>query len=159
MIPKSPDRLVLDTNVCLDLFVYRDLRWQPLLQSMENGEVVCVTRADCRTEWILVLEYPRFALSDSARQAAMDAFDRLIIPAEHDLPAELRLPVCKDQDDQKFIELAASSGASHLLSKDKALLKLAGRARRLGLFEIISPAQWVARYALDTSAVSTTSHA
>ena len=28
MIPKSPTRLVLDTNVCLDLFVYRDQRWQ-----------------------------------------------------------------------------------------------------------------------------------
>ena len=79
MIPKSTSRLVLDTNVCLDLFVYRDPRWQRLVQSMENGEVACVTREDCRTEWTLVLEYPRFALDDRAKQSALDEFDRLIL--------------------------------------------------------------------------------
>ena len=149
MIPKSTERLVLDTNICLDLFVFRDLRWQRLQSAMERGEVACVTREDCRNEWIAVLDYPRFALNDSTRQTAIDAFDRLITLVSHDTPPDLRLPVCKDRADQKFIELAACSGASHLLSKDKALLKLAGRARRLGLFEIISPAQWVARYPLD----------
>ncbi len=146
MIPKSPARLVLDTNVCLDLFVYRDPRWQRLLQSMENGEVACVTREDCRTEWTLVLAYTRFTLDDSARQRALNEFDRLILLTDACAPSDLQLPICKDKDDQKFLELAATSGAHYLVSKDKALLKLARRVRKLGLFEITSPEQWIARY-------------
>ena len=145
MIPKSPTRLVLDTNVCLDLFVYRDQRWQRLLQSMENGEVACITREDCRTEWTLVLEYSRFALDDRAKQSARDEFDRLILMTDTYPPTEMTLPVCKDRDDQKFLELAATSNAHYLISKDKALLKLARRVRKLGLFEITTPEQWVAR--------------
>jgi len=154
MIPKSPARLVLDTNVCLDLFVYRDQRWQRLLQSMENGEVACVTREDCRTEWTLVLEYSRFALDDRAKQSALDDFDRLILMTDTYQPSEMTLPVCKDRDDQKFLELAAASGAHYLVSKDKALLKLARRVRKLGLFEITTPEQWIARYENDTGLIA-----
>jgi putative PIN family toxin of toxin-antitoxin system len=154
MIPNSPTRLVLDTNICLDLFVYCDPRWHRLLQSMENGEVICVTREDCRTEWTLVLEYPRFALDDRARQRALDDFDRLIFIIDTDQPTDITLPICKDRDDQKFLELAATSSAHYLVSKDKALLKLARRIRKLGLFEIITPEQWVARYEADTGPIA-----
>lgn len=147
MIPKSPSRLVLDTNVCLDLFVFRDARWQRLMQSMQSGDIECVTRDDCRTEWMLVLAYDRFGLDAKARDVAMAEFDRWIKPVDALLPTDAKLPVCKDADDQKFIELAVSSGAAYLVSKDKALLKLARRIRKLGLFEICSPEQWVACYA------------
>ena len=151
MIPKPATRLVLDTNVCLDLFVFRDPRWQTLLAAMRAGEVECVTREDCRTEWTLVLAYTRLGLDAQAQQAALAEFDSLIALAD-DLPPEAPLPVCKDRDDQKFLELAASSGAHCLITKDKALLKLARRTRKLGLFEIMSPAQWVA--ARDEDAVN-----
>lgn len=147
MIPKSPCRLVLDTNVCLDLFVFRDVRWQRLLQSMQSGDIECVTRDDCRTEWTLVLAYDRFGLDAKARDLAIAEFDRWIKPIDTLLSTQVKLPICKDADDQKFIELAVTSGAAYLISKNKALLKLARRIRKLGLFEICSPAQWVARYA------------
>lgn len=143
MIPKPVPKLILDTNVCLDLFVFRDPRWQTLLSAMRAGEVECVTRTDCRTEWTLVLAYTKLGLDAQAQQAALGEFDSLITLAG-DLHVEApALPICKDRDDQKFLELAASSGASCLITKDKALLKLARRTRKLGLFEIMSPAQWV----------------
>ncbi len=146
MIPKPAQKLVLDTNVCLDLFVFRDPRWQALLAAMRAGEVECVTRADCRTEWTLVLAYTRLGLDAHAQRAALAEFDSLIALAEDaafDGPA---LPVCKDTDDQKFLEVAATSGAHCLVSKDKALLKLARRTRKLGLFGIMTPAQWVTEW-------------
>jgi hypothetical protein len=31
MIPVPPKRIVIDTNVCLDLFVFHDPRWAALL--------------------------------------------------------------------------------------------------------------------------------
>jgi predicted nucleic acid-binding protein len=48
MIPAPAKRIVLDTNVCLDLFVFNDPRWAALLAAIESGEVEAVTRADCR---------------------------------------------------------------------------------------------------------------
>ncbi len=146
MIQKLPNRIVLDTNVCLDLFVFRDPRWQPLLAAMQAGTVETVTRADCRTEWTLVVAYRKLGLDAGAQAQAVAEYDRLIalleFPAAEAPPA---LPRCKDPDDQKFLELSAASGAGCLISKDKALLKLAGKMRRLGSFDILSPAEWLAR--------------
>jgi predicted nucleic acid-binding protein len=55
----------------------------------------------------------------------------------------LRLPVCTDRDDQKFLEIARDAGAAILISKDKALLKLARRTARENLFRIMAPEAWV----------------
>ena len=40
---------------------------------------------------------------------------------------------CTDADDQKFIDLALHFGAAALLSRDRAVLRLARRAATLGL--------------------------
>ena len=55
----------------------------------------------------------------------------------------VRLPVCTDKDDQKFLELARDTGASVLITKDKALLKLNRRTVRDGLFKIMLPEAWL----------------
>ena len=47
MIPAPAKRIVLDTNVCLDLFVFKDPRWDGLLAALESGAVEAITRADC----------------------------------------------------------------------------------------------------------------
>ncbi|HET6587601.1 MAG TPA: hypothetical protein VFG67_07525, partial [Oleiagrimonas sp.] len=47
-----------------------------------------------------------------------------------------------DPDDQKFLELALESGASALVTKDKALLKLNRKTHKLGLFTILTPSDW-----------------
>ena len=141
-----PNRIVIDTNVCLDLFVFRDPRWHRLLAVLKDGTVEAVTRSDCRTEWLIVLGYAQLKLDEQARQRSMMEFDALIrcLPhQEQDSPAA-RLPVCKDRDDQKFIELARDAQASVLITKDKALLKLASKTRRDGLFLICKPETWIA---------------
>jgi putative PIN family toxin of toxin-antitoxin system len=142
MIPASEKLIVLDTNVCLDLFVFHDPRWAPLLRALESGAVQAVTRADCREEYRLVLHYPHLPLDDARRPAAAARFDALIrVVAPHS--RALRLPVCSDRDDQKFLEIARDAGAAILISKDKALLKLARRTARENLFRIMAPEAWV----------------
>ena len=42
-------------------------------------------------------------------------------------------PRCTDPDDQKFLDLALHAHAKWLVSRDKALLRLARKARPLGL--------------------------
>lgn len=141
MIPK---RIVLDTNVCLDLFVFRDERWSSLLTAMRSGEVEAVTRDDCRMEWQIVLGYAHLRLDETQREQLKTEFDSLICchPVGETAQEIARLPICKDKDDQKFLELARDLNADVLITKDKALLKLARKTRRDGLFSIMTPEAW-----------------
>jgi len=139
--PSLPNRIVIDTNVCLDLFVFHDPRWAALLAAIESGAVEAITRADCRDEYNIVLHYPHLPLDDSKRAVAAARFDALIkvvAPPE----SGVRLPVCTDPDDQKFLELARDAGARTLITKDKALLKLARRLEKAGMFQVIVPEKW-----------------
>ncbi len=136
-----PKRIVLDTNVCLDLFVFKDPRWAGLLAAIESGAVEAVTRADCRDEYLIVLHYQHLPLDDDTRPlsaARFDALIKVVAPPE----SGTRLPVCTDKDDQKFLELARDARADILITKDKALLKLAKRLSKAGMFRVIVPEQW-----------------
>jgi putative PIN family toxin of toxin-antitoxin system len=138
-----PNRVILDTNVCLDLFVFRDPRRSDLLAALEHGTIEAVTRDDCRREWQIVLNYPHLPLDGQSRITAATEFDRLI--SRFDAVAAARdtcLPVCSDPDDQKFLELAFDAEAAVLLTKDKALLKLARKTAKTGLFLIVHPDKW-----------------
>ena len=137
----SPKRIVIDTNVCLDLFVFKDPRWSALLGAIESGAVEAITRADCRDEYNIVLHYKHLPLDDDSRPLAAARFDQLIMVVA---PPEsgVRLPVCTDKDDQKFLELARDAGAHTLITKDKALLKLGRKLARAGMFQVVQPDAW-----------------
>jgi putative PIN family toxin of toxin-antitoxin system len=154
MIPKATQtalqRIVIDTNVCLDLFMFRDPRWQALTDGLKCGEIDAVTSASCRMEFMLVLAYEKMQLSTESQAAILQEFDQLIrlidLPAEPSATNTIKLPLCKDRDDQKFLELAYTSQADTLITKDKALLKLARKTIRSQLFRIFSPESWLASY-------------
>jgi putative PIN family toxin of toxin-antitoxin system len=138
-------RIVLDTNVCLDLFFFNDPRCAELMLALRSGAVLGVTREDCFAEWRKVLHYPQLPIDDVIRPIVSAAFDALI----HHLPVDVatvaddpRLPICADPDDQKFLQLALASKTRWLISKDKELLKLDRRSRSAGLFPILLPEQW-----------------
>jgi putative PIN family toxin of toxin-antitoxin system len=150
MIPAPAKRIVIDTNVCLDLFVFHDPRWAPLLADIESGALEVVTRTDCRDEYRVVLHYPHLPLDEASRPLSAERFDALIkvVAPEAKL---VRLPVCTDKDDQKFLEVARDSGADTLITKDKALLKLARKTAQAGLFRIMLPEAWVKARAAEAA--------
>lgn len=143
-------RLVLDTNVCLDLFVFGDASCATLRDALRAGAVQAVTDAACRDEWLRVLGYPQLALDAARRAAAVAAFDESVclLPTAGRpvVPAMPKLPRCADPDDQRFLELAQASGAQWLLSRDRELLKLARRTRREHGFDILTPQAWTRIY-------------
>jgi uncharacterized protein len=144
-MPADIDRIVLDTNVCLDLFVFDDPRCGRLRDALHAGEVVAVTDDPCRNEWMRVLRYPELRLDETTRAVAAARFDstmkhRLPLPSEE--AALPPLPRCRDPDDQKFLELALRTGARWLLTRDDHLLALAKRTKRDGLFAILTPSEW-----------------
>jgi len=139
-------RVVLDTNVCLDLFVFDDPHCAPLREALRAGVLEAVSCAACAAEWRAVLDYPQLALDPAQRTRAAERFDALVRQLPSPLPSSVpRLPRCADPDDQKFLALAASAGARWLLSRDRALLVLHRRCLRESGFAIITPRQWSER--------------
>ena len=139
----SAPRIVLDTNVCLDLFVFDDPRVVRLHDALHAGEIVAVSDEACREEWLRVLRYPQLGLDDAHRDAAIARYDALTTFVDTDAkPPQPGLPRCKDPADQKFLELALLANARWLLSRDDHLLALGRRTRRDGLFEILTPQEW-----------------
>lgn len=152
----APQVIILDTNVCLDLFFFRDPRWAVLFDSLKSGANRAITREDCRAEWQAVLAYPKLALDDEARKRCAAEFDALITCHAKLEPAPLRalLPTCSDRDDQKFLELAFDQRVSALITKDKALLKLARKTAKFGLFSILSPEAWHQTYGEQSDSIA-----
>ncbi len=131
-------RLVLDTNVVLDLVVFQDPGAENLRSAIEAKRVTLLTTADCMGELRRVLAYPRFGLDAGAQAKALRWVEDRSQPIET-LPAQPGLPRCSDPDDQKFLELAWAANADVLVTKDRALLDLARRVAKLGRFLVSSP--------------------
>jgi len=128
-------RLVLDTNVVLDLFHWANTDAVPIMAALEAGRIECIVDERTLDELQRVLTYPQLKLTPDMIAERYARYSALVrsFPAGEAPP----LPRCKDRDDQKFLELAARCAADILVSKDKALLKLRGRTR-LG-FQILKP--------------------
>lgn len=150
--PLSVPRVVLDSNVWVDLLVFRDPHVEPIRAALAAGKIAPVIRADCREELRRVLAYPQFAHFNVDIPAALAEVDRLTTLEPFPEPEQvdaIRLPKCRDTDDQKFIELAHHARAVLLVSKDKAVLKLKGRLRRTSGVEVLTPpafANWLAAW-------------
>ncbi len=126
-------RVVLDTNIVLDLWLYEDAATPALLEALESKSVQWLATQVMRDELERVLAYTHIA-----SRLAFSQLKTQDILAQWDAHAQL-MPVapkcqfvCKDGDDQKFIDLAAQH-QTQLISKDKAVLTMRNRMARLGV--------------------------
>ena len=132
-------RLVLDTNVVLDLLRFRDPRTVVLGRALHDGRVCAFTDSRCIAELERVLAYPKFSLDQAAQTRVMREYRNAVTDAGSPEAGDLgQLPLCDDPDDQKFLELAWRTGAG-LLTRDKALLCLRRRFAKLGGGRICTP--------------------
>lgn len=132
----QPLRLVLDTNVALDLFHFADAAVLPMRAAIDSGRVRCVACSRVLDEFERVLGYPRIALDVVAARDLRIRYTGLAEVVD-DPPVGARLPRCADADDQIFLDLAHAAHADLLVSRDAAVLALA-RARGLA-FRIVAP--------------------
>ena len=131
--------VVLDTNVCLDLFVFDDPRCAMLAQALATGALRAITREDCRDEWRRVLSYPVLGLDQARREQLVQRYDATMSACRAPVAETVALPRCADPDDQKFLELASAARAVALVTRDEALLVLARRVQRAAGFAILRP--------------------
>ena len=133
-------RLVLDTNVVMDLFQFRAPPLAPLMTAIESGEVVCLANDRTLAELARVTGYKQFRLDDAGRQRIFEAYrGQVTLIAESVDPALPLLPKCRDPDDQMFLELALAGHADMLISRDNLVLKLAKARQRPCPFAILPP--------------------
>jgi len=135
--------VVLDTNVLLSLWVFTDSRFIGIRHAINTGLLDPLTNADCLAEFRRVLGYPEFNLNEQAQQQVFDAYSGLArrIPAATE--PRKSLPLCRDNDDQKFLELALDGNARYLVTSDKALLCLARRKPLRECFGILTPQRFM----------------
>ena len=126
-------RVVLDTNILLDLWLYDDPATPPLREALLARDVQWLTTAVMREELARVLAYPhivqRLARDNKTADAVLQQFDD---HAQLQATADKAPYTCKDPDDQKFIDLAVAHAAT-LVSKDKAVLTMRNRLARIGV--------------------------
>ena len=125
--------IVLDTNIVLDAFVFDDPATQALKQALASNQLQWLATKAMRDELARVLCYPKilprmvfYKVTASHVLAQFDGQSTLVDTAPR------ASAVCKDPDDQKFIDLAVLHKAL-LLSKDKAVLCMKKRLLALAV--------------------------
>ncbi|MEO6659975.1 MAG: PIN domain-containing protein [Burkholderiaceae bacterium] len=132
---------MLDTNVVLDWLLFRDAAIAPMAQMITVRQARWVATDAMRQELEHVLGRSRIAAWHAASADILAGWAHWVEPAVARSPSLAQPLRCSDTDDQKFIDLALQVGAAALLSRDRAVLKLAGRAKATGL-DIVTPATW-----------------
>jgi putative PIN family toxin of toxin-antitoxin system len=121
--------LVLDTNVILDLLVFKDPSTEPIRLLLDAQQVDAVRTPTSMTELIDVIGRPAFKLSQEEQETIIEAWEsnsRLL-----ETTAMERAPfTCRDPDDQVFLDMAYSIRPALLLSKDLRVLELQAIAQR-----------------------------
>lgn len=129
-------KLILDTNVVMDWLVFEDASMQRLRDALHQRRATVLTHAGATEELKRVLGYRALKL-DAARQEAVferyQAQTSIAAPVAERMQLPEGFPRCRDPDDDPFIALAWHAQADALVSKDKAVLKVARRCRKFGV--------------------------
>ncbi len=141
---KTAPPIVLDTNVVLDWLVFGNPESDAVAAAIVAREVRWVATRAMRDELAHVLargHLDAWAPDLDSLWAHWDHHcNELPTPESVGPPGRLR---CADADDQKFIDLAVACNARWLLSRDRAVLKLARRLREHGV-DTRPPDRWTA---------------
>jgi putative PIN family toxin of toxin-antitoxin system len=125
-------RLVLDTNVILDLLVFKDPTAE-LIRHLLDAKLVDAVRSEASMlELIDVIQRPTFKLSREEQDIILQAWESVTRLLENEAmePAPF---TCRDPDDQIFLDMAYSIRPALLLSKDLLVLELGASAKPHGV--------------------------
>jgi predicted nucleic acid-binding protein len=145
----NPNLIVIDTQSLFDWLVFRNpacdgwaaalggKHWKWIFTSPMKSEFDFVAAKGFGKRWPVPLD--DVAVAWSSHACAVD------VPDEPGAAVRLH---CTDPDDQKFIDLAISARAHTLVTRDKALLRLARKAAARHGLRVCRPEVWSAELAL-----------
>lgn len=140
-MPVSPG-VVIDTNVVLDWLVFADPSSHELGLAVREQRVRWLVCPTVTAEVGHVMARPLPERWEAARKRALTLdWQSSAVCCADPPPAPCPGLVCRDPDDQKFIDLAIHQRARWLLTRDRALLSLRRVALSFGL-GIVTPPAW-----------------
>ena len=120
-------RIVFDTNTLISALLFRGYS-SFLVELWQNNELIVLVSNDSVSEFLKVLSYPKFNLSELRIEALANEYLPYVVYIgieKTQLPEDL--PQCRDIKDQQFIDLAYLGKADVLISGDMDLLVLNGQ--------------------------------
>jgi uncharacterized protein len=136
----NPPLAVLDTNIWLDWLLFDDPSTRPLAIAHTVQSIDIIASSSTLAEFAEVIARSRFDYLAHRRGTALQRVAQVARTISTPISsAALR---CSDPLDQQFLDLAIATGAQWLLTKDKALLKLARRARAQHQLTICTGTDW-----------------
>ncbi len=130
-------KVVLDTNVLISALLFRG-KLSKLILPLKKGAYILLFSEGTLSELIKVLHYPKFALTEEEIDYILQ-FEILPYSKMIKITFKIDEKICKDRDDQKFLELAISGKADYLVSGDTDLLEL----KEFETIKILSPAEFL----------------
>ena len=125
-------RLVLDTNVILDLLVFKDPSAEPIRLALAAKQLDAVRTPKSMAELMDVIGRPAFKLSQEEQDIILQTWESVTRLLEN-TAIESAPFTCRDTDDQIFLDMAYSARPALLLSKDLRVLELQAIAKRHGV--------------------------
>ena len=114
-------RAVLDTNVVVSALLFSGPPSR-LISAWQSGRLRLVVSAPILDEYIRVLAYPKFKLTNTEIRGLLE--EELIPFMETVTAVPTNIPDLRDPDDAKFITCAVAAGVRWLVSGDDDLLSL-----------------------------------
>ncbi|MBI4373785.1 MAG: putative toxin-antitoxin system toxin component, PIN family [Deltaproteobacteria bacterium] len=138
-----PPKVVLDTNVIVSALLFEGVSAQ-LATLWQTGRMRLVLSRSILEEYLRVLAYPKFGLTDREVKAIVE---EEILPFVETIPRESlsNIPLLQDPHDRKFLACLRTGKADYLVTGDKVLLAQKSFAGG----EIVTPAEFLSK--IDTS--------
>lgn len=131
-------KLVLDTNVLISGIFWTGQPNQILIAWKSNRFKLVISPE-------ILEEYRRVGEELSRKYNQIDInpiIDLILLSSEIVIPPKLRLSICRDPDDDKFITCALAAKAAVIVTGDKDLLVLNGYRK----LDILKPRNFIQKY-------------
>lgn len=129
--------VILDTNILLDLIIFKDISVEKLQLLFEKNKIYFLFSCDTVNEFNRVINYEKFKFSEIQKNNFIKELNHLIGKTDvFDLNISELPVIVRDPDDHKFIELAYQTKTQYLLTKDNDLLKIKKRLIDYGILAL-----------------------
>jgi uncharacterized protein len=133
---------VVDTNILIRALIKPQGTVGPILSRLRNGDYTLVYSTPILDEVIEKLALPRIRHKYQVEEAQIEALVALIALRGALVVPTRRVTVCRDPDDNMFIEAALAGSAKYVVTGDKDLLTL----KRFETVRFVTPRTFLAAF-------------